>query len=169
MMPAVIHIGCCPDDAEPGAFARSLLGDLAEERWGIPGFTPRSDVMGRPLPEDGISWSISHDELCVAVALAHSAIGIDIEIPRERDVTLLSMFPRGEWQLLGGKTWRNFYRLWTAKEACIKCMGATLDALLDVHLVDALGTTLRLRYALREFAVQSRVTDAYVCSCACFT
>ncbi len=72
-------------------------------------------------------WSVSHSSNYVSFILSDEPTGIDIAEYEERDVSLFDMHSDSEYDLLGGKSWINFYILWTAKESIIKCIGWQLD------------------------------------------
>ncbi len=84
----------------------------------------RSDADGRPLPNEGFYWSVSHKRHWAAAAIADRAVGIDIEhvLPR-REALLDELATHDEWGILGDRSWHSFFRLWTAKEAVLKANG----------------------------------------------
>ncbi|MCD5380333.1 4'-phosphopantetheinyl transferase superfamily protein [Candidatus Gracilibacteria bacterium] len=77
---------------------------------------------------------ISHKENLVFVGTSENKIGVDIEILKKRDITLLDTFSDKEYEILGGKNWNNFYILWTAKESFIKHMNLTLENMSKISL-----------------------------------
>lgn len=79
---------------------------------------------GAPLPSGRWHWSISHKRQLAAAAIAQFPFGIDVEefAPR-RDDLLDQVASATEWAIMGGRNWRNFFRLWTAKEATLKANG----------------------------------------------
>lgn len=80
--------------------------------------------------------SISHKKGLVFIWTSNKKIWIDIEILKERDKHLLSKFKREEFDLLGWKSWINFYILWTAKESIIKYLNLKLDDITDIILTN---------------------------------
>lgn len=86
---------------------------------------------GRPLPSNGVHWSLSHKPRCVAAVVADRPIGIDLEpLEERRNAALLDKVARPEeWRLVPEKSWYFFYRFWTAKEAVLKAGGTGLKDL----------------------------------------
>jgi len=83
------------------------------------------DPDGRPLPNDGWHWSISHKRQWAAGVVARTPVGIDIEhvIPRRDEALFDVIADADEWAIIGERSWENFYRIWTAKEAVLKANG----------------------------------------------
>jgi len=106
----------------------------------------RQDDQDVPLPNEGFSWSVSHKRRWAAAVVSDRPVGIDIECLTPRRDGLFDMVGvEQEWRILGGRTWENFYRLFTAKEATLKANGLGIGCLLECRLVEALpdgGTTL---------------------------
>lgn len=82
--------------------------------------------------ETGVSWSRSGPVACAAL-LQGALVGIDIERIQDRDTTaILGMVARPqEIDLINSIEVKSdqlaaFYRLWTAKEAILKCRGEGL-------------------------------------------
>ena len=85
---------------------------------------------GAPLPFEGNYWSISHKPSCVAAVISKKCIGIDIEQIKERPASIMDyVISQEEWDLIGEKIWKNFYRIWTAKEASLKLTGVGISDL----------------------------------------
>lgn len=92
------------------------------------------DADGKPfLDGGGYQFSVAHSGKMVAVAVARSQIGVDLEIEREVDVLALAQrfFSPEEASILR----RNpdpalFFRLWTCREAAAKADGRGLAKLL---------------------------------------
>lgn len=100
--------------------ARKALSHCAEIA-GAPADGWQQSPGGAPLPNGEFYWSISHKRHWAAAAIARAPIGIDVEeiVPR-RDSLLDEVVSAEDWHKLGGRTWDNFFRLWTAKEATLK-------------------------------------------------
>jgi 4'-phosphopantetheinyl transferase len=123
--------------------ARRAL-DTCSARCGVnPPVQWPQDVNRVPQPVDGHHWSITHKPQWVAATMAQDLVGIDIEHLQPRRNTAL--FDRigspMEWDRLGGQSWNNFFRLWTAKESTVKANGRGIGAFDDcrvVHVIDDL-------------------------------
>lgn len=80
----------------------------------------RYDAQGKPLT-DGLYLSISHSRGLAACAVADRPVGLDVELVRPA--------PRRVWEHLSPEERSHaaddaaFFRLWTAKEALLKCRG----------------------------------------------
>ncbi|GAB0174964.1 MAG: hypothetical protein HHAS10_08430 [Candidatus Altimarinota bacterium] len=138
------------DEAKKSGFFS--LGDLSDEsvlaRYYISryfhdtySFIPflDKDRNGFPLPIISGSlgtfyWSISHSDEYVAWMIDKNPCGIDIAQYFIRDESLLSKHDEEEYEILGEKSWKNFYRLWTSKEALIKKLSLTLDDMEKIKL-----------------------------------
>lgn len=102
---------------------------------------------GRLLPaaDDGIHFSLSHSRNRVAVALAASPCGVDIEHAHAIDTLRIAeryfAAPETAWLRTRDTTemQRDFFRLWTLKEAAVKALGQGLATNLS-----------RLAFALEE-------------------
>lgn len=144
--------------------ARYLLIQAIAQRWNIPTYLPSFDPDGRPLWNGQICWSLSHKDDWIAVAVAGHPVGIDVEVLRPRDPSLFSLFRVGEWEVLGGQTWENFYRLWTAKEALIKRERGTIDLLGEIHLVSADTSDMIFLYRGARVHIRSVQSDCCIYS-----
>ena len=86
---------------------------------------------GKPIvssQDPEVHFSLAHaGEYLLFVKSSRSVLGADIETPRAYDANVAGRFPAGERRALGGffgrARARAFTRLWTAKEACVKCRG----------------------------------------------
>ncbi|HIG22620.1 MAG TPA: 4'-phosphopantetheinyl transferase superfamily protein [Henriciella sp.] len=125
------------DDAADFLHARWLMRQLIQQQRPQPG-TPvlqsyddaRPELVG--APELAISWSKS-GSIAAAALSEVSRIGIDIErlIPRETSAILsMTASPAESDAVISAGTelaqLAAFYRLWTAKEAVLKCRGEGL-------------------------------------------
>ncbi len=91
---------------------------------------------GKPKPQSGIYFNISHCKDAVAVAFYDAEVGIDIE--RMRKVNHQSfgrVFTAEELNYIGNSDER-FFELWTRKEALIKADGGGFS--LPVNEIDSL-------------------------------
>lgn len=92
------------------------------------------DAEDAPLPSNGWHWSLAHDAEWAAGVVHRSPVGIDLERIVERRPELVApVLSAAERPLLpspdGPFDWRVFMRLWTAKEAILKCAGVGLGEL----------------------------------------
>lgn len=79
---------------------------------------------GVPLTSDGsLRLSIASRDGCVAVALAHGSVGIDVERLVPLDPLPLAILHPDERAFVGDGDLARFYALWTAKEAYWKLVG----------------------------------------------
>ena len=78
--------------------------------------------------------SISHKKDLVFIWTSDKNIWVDIEILKQRDKNLLDKFLSEEYEILWGKNWDNFYKLWTAKESIIKFENLLLDDIEKIFL-----------------------------------
>lgn len=110
-----------PDDQKRcvagGLLIRCFLGDTEI-------FT---DEFGKPRAKNGSCFNLSHSGEWVAMALAGNEVGCDIERFRQADALRLGkvVFTEAELDCIRNTPDRlgAFYRLWTKKEALLKCMG----------------------------------------------
>lgn len=75
---------------------------------------------GIPEYQDENYWSLSHKKNLVFTWVSHSPIGVDIEVYKIRDESLLNTFTVKEYHFIWWRSWRNFYLLWTIHESIIK-------------------------------------------------
>lgn len=86
----------------------------------------RYDAQGKPMT-DGLYLSISHSRGLAACAVADCPVGLDVELVRPA--------PRRVWEHLSPEERvyaaddAAFSRLWTAKEALLKCRGGQFGQL----------------------------------------
>ncbi len=144
--------------------ARYLVSKKMEGLFGVKNYVPETDENGTPLFEGGIFWSISHKEDNIAIAVSGEPVGIDLEIITARDESLFSFFKPYEWEKLGEKTWGNFYRLWTAKEALTKKLNLDLDRMKNISLIKINKDNLLLEYNGVRYEIQVFMKDKLVYS-----
>jgi 4'-phosphopantetheinyl transferase len=123
-----------------------LYKDLIRHNVSPPGIFPQLPE-GKPLPFNGIYWSLSHKPQWVASMFCKKPCGIDIEIVRPRKAELLKYAAcPDEWELTGVSkaefenpdmnAWIVFYIFWTAKEAFLKAIGTGLKFLSKCRVID---------------------------------
>ncbi|SDJ96631.1 4'-phosphopantetheinyl transferase family protein [Microbulbifer yueqingensis] len=123
--------------------SRLLLRRVLGEITGRPPQALRFERLpsGKPelVDEPGLHFSLSHSGDWIALAVSEdSPVGVDIEQPRrQRDIMRIAhrYFHADECALLEAppesETLRQFYRLWTLKEAFFKARGTGISEGLD--------------------------------------
>ncbi|MBT3275814.1 MAG: 4'-phosphopantetheinyl transferase superfamily protein [Spirochaetales bacterium] len=92
---------------------------------------------GRPLPSNGIYWSLSHTKEFVAAVAAPHPIGIDIEkISPVVPAVQARLAAPDEWDLVDEVGPELFCRYWTAKEAVLKAEGCGLAGLAKCRITE---------------------------------
>jgi hypothetical protein len=81
--------------------------------------------------------SISHKKNLVFIWVNDRNIWIDIEIFKQRDISLLQKFSQEEYNILWDYDWNNFYTLWVTKESMIKFVKWKLDDMEDIKIIEA--------------------------------
>lgn len=116
------------------------------------------DKYGMPIPilysdidHQKLYWCLSHSLHFTAFIISDSPTGIDIAEYEERDESLFGVHSDIEYSLLSGKKWKNFYILWTAKEAIIKIKWGKLDDMKNICLQKDIGSKNYLFEFLRDF------------------
>jgi 4'-phosphopantetheinyl transferase len=88
------------------------------------------DEKGAPLPVGGVHWSVTHKSAVVGGVAAPLPVGMDLETIRPvSDALLAKVADDEEWALCRGDRQKQFFRLWTAKEAVLKAVGEGIAAL----------------------------------------
>lgn len=101
-------------------FSESLLSRATISQYIWKEYLPQEDSIGIPLFQDQNLWSISHKKWIIFVWVSDFPLGVDIEYFLEKSPELLEIFPIYFYEVLWGKTWKNFYILWTSFEAIQK-------------------------------------------------
>ena len=125
------------------------------------------DPAGRPLPFQGIHWSVTHKTEYVGGVVSSAEIGIDLEKvhPRSTHGLFAKTAADGEWELVGGQSWNHFHRIWTAKEAVLKAVGTGLQDLSACRVVDVFDDRhLLIDCHDRLWPVQHYYFDGHVAS-----
>ncbi len=115
------YIGCKrPEKQKQSLAARAVLGELI----GISKLRYlNTDPSGKPYLFGGTPYiSLSHSGEYVAAAVSDSPVGIDIQCYRPMvDSHMKRLCSEEESEYLKTQPTSEFFRLWTAKEAYIKC------------------------------------------------
>lgn len=100
------------------------------------------DEKGAPLPINGVHWSLTHKSDAVGAVAAPLPVGIDLEIIRPISFPMFAkVADEKQWALLTGDRQRNFFRLWTAKEAVLKAVGQGIAGLTRCRVVAIIDDT----------------------------
>lgn len=105
---------------EESIVARYLMSRLVEKNFWYRNYYPEGASDWLPVYNDNIYWSISHKKWLVFIWVSDKKLWIDIEVYKNRDISLLNKFSEEEYNILWWKNWDNFYKLWGANEAIIK-------------------------------------------------
>ncbi|MBO5312858.1 MAG: 4'-phosphopantetheinyl transferase superfamily protein [Clostridia bacterium] len=120
---------------EEHSVAYSIIKALLKVFFGIVDPTIFYNENGKPyIKKEGVYFSISHSDGLVACAVADSAIGIDCERIKERSIEDIEAFAErffvdSELELLMNHNFdlKEFYKIWTGKEATIKKLGLNMS------------------------------------------
>ena len=93
---------------------------------------------GKPMA-NGCYFNISHSHGLVACAVSDVPVGIDVEKIRPVSPWLLRILSPAERESV--RRDEDFFRLWTLKEALIKCRGGVLGQIRHVHF-DLIGSSI---------------------------
>lgn len=87
---------------------------------------------GKPYIRGARQFNLSHSGFLAALAVGDCPVGVDVEvIGRVRDHVARRVFTAGEYAWQAARGPEGFYRLWTRKEAALKCLGTGLNRPLD--------------------------------------
>lgn len=119
-----------------------------------------------PCPSDGNYWSVSHKSKYVAAVVSRERIGIDIEEIRPRAEPVFDMVAsEEEWGLSQGRSWHDFFRYWTAKEATLKAMGVGIGRLMACRVISVPDENhIVLDYRDRLFMVEQLCYNNHIVS-----
>lgn len=114
-----IYIGGGRDET-----VRAALGENAEKI--------ERKCGGKPYIQGGDEFNISHSGDITVCAVSSFPVGVDIERIKERDISkIVKAFDARERQKIEEKTGeeklREFYRIWTVKEAVCKLKGCGIS------------------------------------------
>ncbi|MDL4840521.1 4'-phosphopantetheinyl transferase family protein [Aquibacillus rhizosphaerae] len=124
---------------------------------------------GKPFLPDfpAFHYNISHSGECLACAIHHSPVGIDLEQLKPFDFKFVkSFFTRNEYKTIVRHVDQvsAFYQTWTAKESVVKAIGKGLSYPLSsfeviiqqsgkVQLIDVNGSSQIDRFSCRTYRV----------------
>jgi 4'-phosphopantetheinyl transferase len=125
------------------------------------------DGTGRPLPVNGVHWSLTHKTDYVGAVASPDIIGIDLEkiIPRNTRALFRKTADSDEWNLTGNKSWGVFHRYWTAKEAVLKATGIGIRDLSTCRVTQILDHhNLIIHYADRIWPIEHHYFSGHIAS-----
>lgn len=124
------------------------------------------DHRGAPQPQNGVYWSLSHKPGYAAAVCGTYPLGIDIEAVEPRREELFEYIaPADEWLLLGDKSWENFFRIFTAKEAVLKATGDGISGLSQCRLLRVINDDhLVMAYDGREWLIEHFRVGGHIAS-----
>ena len=142
---------------------------LSAERKGLSLSALLNDPDGKPIPESGVFWSLSHKPEMAAGIAAREPVGIDIETVRPvRPGLMEKISDADERRLAEPVTEMMFFRFWTAKEAVLKAVGIGLRGLshCKIHrIMDENSLMVSCRQKL--WRVEHVFLDRHVASAVC--
>ncbi|WCM94344.1 4'-phosphopantetheinyl transferase superfamily protein [Acidovorax sp. NCPPB 2350] len=158
-----------PADAVRSVRTRAALRRLLGARLGLPAEAVplAATARGRPVlaAPERLDFNVSHSGECALVAIAEGglAVGVDVEqSARGADTASLEALVLSAGEIAAGPGVRpDFFTIWTAKEAVLKCLGLGITEHLRSVTVERVagatpeGLRVRLDGALQGAAVQA--------------
>ena len=126
----------------PYHFHRDEKKRLLIEHYGIRADeTERLAILEHHHGQTSDFFSASYSEQWFFLAFDQAKIGIDIEVVKPRNPSLLAK-QADELAILWASNRTNFYRIWTAKEAILKASNTqNLDLLWQIKLIETKNTS----------------------------
>ncbi len=145
------------------AYARMALRECAR-RCDAPLDGWLKDDRDVPMPNEGFFWSISHKQRYAVAVIAEEPVGIDVELIAPRSRELHDALASGdEWERIGDRSWRSFFRMWTAKEAVLKANGLGIGAFDRCRLTEVVDDRhLALAMLERKWHVEQFEHDGHL-------
>lgn len=149
-------------DSLPGREQSARLSNLARQALRVSADRSQvrlgellKDEEGRPCPDSGNYWSLSHKPHCVAAVVSRDKVGIDVEEMKPRTEPLFSYVAGDEEWALIDRSWDTFFRYWTAKEAALKVIGIGIGGLKTCRIISVPDdTNIVLDYRGDTFLVE---------------
>lgn len=141
-----------PKDAHVAG--RKLLLRVAEEKLGfLPEITYENN--GKPCI-DGLHFNISHSFDFVVCAFADDAVGVDIEKIRDYPARVVKRLHPEEISRFEAAIDKNteFFKIWTRKEAYLKCLGVGISGGLETfnsYELSSIKTEVRDGYVISVY------------------
>ena len=87
---------------------------------------------GKPYLPHGPHFSLSHAGELAVLAVSDAPVGVDVEKPRPMtEAVIRRVLQEDERQWMAADPQHRFFRLWTRKEAVLKCCGRGLSLAMD--------------------------------------
>ncbi|MBN4058906.1 4'-phosphopantetheinyl transferase superfamily protein [bacterium AH-315-J04] len=140
---------------------------ICSEKCGAPTSGWEKNEREVPQPNEGFFWSVSHKRNWAAAVIADRAVGIDVEeiLPRDNRAVFDELACENEWDIVGGKDWDHFFRIWTAKEATLKANGKGIGAFSSCVVSSMLDDKhLALRFDKADWLVEHFYHDNHIIS-----
>ena len=125
------------------------------------------DDTGKPLPVNGVHWSLTHKTDYVGAVASLGTIGIDLEkiIPRNTRALFRKTADPKEWDLASNQSWGVFHRYWTAKEAVLKATGIGIRDLSTCRVIEVPDHHhLTIHYADRLWPIEHHYFNGHIAS-----
>lgn len=128
------------------------------------------DDMGKPyFKDDKLHFNVSHSGEYLAIALAKTPVGVDIQEPKHiRDGMYRKVVQPGEAKLIGEERQRDFLRLWTLKESFVKAEGKGLRIALKDYYFEKENGHYIVNYSGQRmpwtFNIEETLIEAYFIS-----
>lgn len=151
-----------------------LLEKEAKEHWGMDKLPPFGYTFyGKPYLKkkatDNFFFNISHTNGCVAVALASSPIGVDVECIKNMDLNIGEMFlnVKEKKQIIDDideeNTMSEETRIWTLKESYLKRTGIGLiDNLMEVDTTKFRTNATSFKFDEYWVSINSSISDVHL-------
>ncbi len=142
-------------------YGRLIARNACAKRIGMASNLPEIavDDFGKPYFKDlsGAHFNITHSNLLVAVAFSDMPVGIDAEYIRKYNGSVAErFFTTAEREKI--KTNRDFFSIWTKKEAYIKCQGKGFK--IPLNSFDATKAEQSSNYSV--FEVENYIISVYI-------
>lgn len=121
---------------EQSIVARYFISKIIQDKYWIKKYLPLTDTNWKAIYNKSIYRCISHKEKYVFIWVNKFTLWLDLEIIKNRDESIFTIFDKKEWDLIWEINIYNFYRIWTAKESLIKLLSLILDDMQKIKLVN---------------------------------
>ncbi len=144
--------------------ARKAL-EISADKSQVPLGKLEQDERNAPLPFDGTHWSVTHKTAYVGAVIAPLPVGIDIEKICSRSTALFQKAASETEWALADRSFKTFFRYWTAKEAVLKSTGIGLKALSKCRVIQVPDAHhLEVKYDDTTHHIQHYYFDDHIAS-----